>query len=185
MQSWQCFIYKYLAEIHYLIFFAYFNFNRWQSCVFMNQEKELPVFFYLLQFENTTLICQTKKEYVWCNILPSNSLRQWFPNCGTHTTSGTRRLSRWYTNRPTTFCLSSQNICFRFCQLIPEFVYFPPFVFKIAIIISHSHYLHVTFVSILVFHAIDLWYLVDWVFLEKGGMWWQHGSHKWYVIRKS
>jgi len=30
----------------------------------MNQEKELPVFFYLLQFENTTLICQTKKEYV-------------------------------------------------------------------------------------------------------------------------
>ena len=29
------------------------------------------------------------------------SLAQWFPNCGTRTSSGTRRPSRWYTNRPT------------------------------------------------------------------------------------
>jgi len=27
---------------------------------------------------------------------------QWFPTCGTRTTSGTRRSSRWYTS---TFCL--------------------------------------------------------------------------------
>ena len=28
------------------------------------------------------------------------------------------------------------------------------------------------------------WYLVDWVFLEQGGTWWQCGSHKWYAMRK-
>jgi len=37
--------------------------------------------------------------------MPSFSLNQSFLNCGTRTTSGTRRLSRWYTNRPT-FCFS-------------------------------------------------------------------------------
>jgi len=41
-------------------------------------------------------------------ILPM-ALQQWFPNCGTRTTSGTRRPSRWYANRPTTFCSSSQK----------------------------------------------------------------------------
>jgi len=37
------------------------------------------------------------------------ALKQRFPNCDTRTTSGTRSPSRWYANRPTTFCLSSQN----------------------------------------------------------------------------
>jgi len=36
-------------------------------------------------------------------------LDQWFSNCGTRTTSGTRRPSRWYAKRPT-FCLSLQKI---------------------------------------------------------------------------
>ena len=36
-------------------------------------------------------------------------LHQWFSNCGTRTTSGTRRPSRWYAKRPT-FCFSSQKI---------------------------------------------------------------------------
>jgi len=37
------------------------------------------------------------------------ALEQWFSNCGTRTTSGTRRPSRWYAKRPT-FCFSSQKI---------------------------------------------------------------------------
>ena len=36
-------------------------------------------------------------------------LGKWFSNCGTRTTSGTRRPSRWYANRPT-FCFSSRKI---------------------------------------------------------------------------
>ena len=28
------------------------------------------------------------------------------------------------------------------------------------------------------------WYLVNSVFLEQGGMWWQYGTHKWYAIRE-
>jgi len=66
------------------------------------------------------------------------------------------------------------------------------------------HYLHVTFepLSSIIFMSRTIifmshlcqfwfskllieWYLVDWVFLEQGGTWWQYGSHKWYVMRKS
>jgi len=36
-------------------------------------------------------------------------LAQWFSNCGTRTTSGTRRSLGWYAKRPT-FCFSSQKI---------------------------------------------------------------------------
>ena len=35
-----------------------------------------------------------------------DSVKQWSPNCGTRTTSGMRRPSRWYASRPT-FCFSS------------------------------------------------------------------------------
>jgi len=47
-------------------------------------------------------------------LLNADNVDQWFPNCGTRTSSGTRtsngtrRPSRWYTNRPT-FCFSSQK----------------------------------------------------------------------------
>ena len=41
----------------------------------------------------------------------SQDLEQWFPNCGTRTSNGARRPSRWYTNRPT-FCFSSQKNIF-------------------------------------------------------------------------
>jgi len=38
-----------------------------------------------------------------------------------------------------------------------------------AITISHSHFGHVAFVSILVFQTFVIeWYLEDWVFLEQG-----------------
>jgi len=40
-----------------------------------------------------------------------------------------------------------------------------------TITISHSHFVHVAFVSILVFQTFVIeWYLVDWVFLEQGGI---------------
>ena len=40
-----------------------------------------------------------------------------------------------------------------------------------TIIISHSHFVHVALVSILVFQTFVIeWYLVDWVFLEQGGI---------------
>jgi len=39
----------------------------------------------------------------------TETLVQWFSNCGRRTTSGTRRPSRWYAKRPT-FCFSSQKI---------------------------------------------------------------------------
>jgi len=43
------------------------------------------------------LICE--QRCLNCKIVP---LRQWFLTCGTRTTSGTRRSSRWYAS---TFCL--------------------------------------------------------------------------------
>ena len=90
-----------------------------------------------------------------------NPLEQWFSNCGTRTTSGTRRPSKWYANRPT-FCFSSQKI---YSQLylsgfVNKFLnfcvaYFPSWFLKVAIIRSHSHFLHVAFVSIMVFQTFD------------------------------
>jgi len=51
-----------------------------------------------------------KHSVIFTNLIGfTDTLRQWFPNRGTSTTSGTRRPSRWYANRPTTFCLSSQK----------------------------------------------------------------------------
>ena len=55
----------------------------------------------LLSFDSQQKLFRSSKLTVTIN--------QWFPNCGTRSTSGTRRLSRWYTNRPT-FCFSRQNI---------------------------------------------------------------------------
>jgi len=37
----------------------------------------------------------------------ANSVQQRFSNGSARSTRGTRRPSRWYANRPTTFCLSS------------------------------------------------------------------------------
>jgi len=89
-------------------------------------------------------------------------LGQRFPNCGRRTTSGTRRPSTWYTNMLTTFCLSSQKFIYSYVFYLSgsvdkflNFCVLPVLVFKMVIIISHSHYLHVAFVSILVFQTFD------------------------------
>ena len=82
---------------------------------------------------------------------------QWFPNCGT------RRPSQWYTNRPT-FCFlhkktihsynfylsGSVNKFLNFCE-----AYLACWFLKMTIILPHSHFLHVTFVSIMVFQTFD------------------------------
>jgi len=121
------------------------------------------------------------------------SLEQWFSNCGTRTTNGTRRPSRWCANRPT-FCFFSKNYIhsysFYLSSSFNKFLNFCVACFlcrflKMANIISHSHFVHVAFVSILIFQTLVEWYLAHWVFLEQGGTWWQYGIHRWCAIRKS
>jgi len=97
--------------------------------------------------------CSVSRCCTWVfTFLPLN---QRFPNCGT------RRPSRWYANRPTTFCLSSQKIIrsylFTYRVLLNSciFVYSPCWFVKMAITFSHSHYLHVAFLSIQVFQTFD------------------------------
>jgi len=54
-----------------------------------------------------------------------------------------------------------------------------------AIILSHSHFLHVAFVSILVFQIFDR--IIFGTLTFRGIRWyvrWQYGDHKWYAIRK-
>jgi len=91
------------------------------------------------------------------------AIRQWFSNCGTCTTSGTRRPSRWYTNRHT-FCFSSQkyihSCTFYLLGSVNKFLnfcvgYFPCCFLTTAIKISHSHFVHIAFVSIVVYQTID------------------------------
>jgi len=122
-------------------------------------------------------------------------LKQWFSNCGTRTTSGTRRPSGWYAKRPA-FCFSSQkyihSCSFYLSGSVNKFLnfcvaYFPCCFLIMAIKISHSHFVHVGFVSILVFQTFDRMIFGTLTFhgTREGGMWWQYGTHKWYVIRKS
>ena len=84
-------------------------------------------------------------------------LPQWFPNCGT------QRPSRWYKNRPT-LSFSSQKLysqLFYLSSSVNKFLNslcslpFPCWFLKMAIILSHSHFLHVAFVSILVLRTFD------------------------------
>ena len=79
------------------------------------------------------------------------------------------------------YFLGSINKFLNFCV-----AYVPCGFLKMAIIISHSHYLYVSFVSILVFKTFDEMiadrYEFSW---NTGGTWWQYRTHKWYTIRKS
>ena len=52
---------------------AYYS-RQYQACALANKEK-VSCFLYLLQFENTISIRQTKIEYAWSDVLPSNSFR--------------------------------------------------------------------------------------------------------------
>jgi len=90
-------------------------------------------------------------------------LNQWFPNCGTRTSGGTRRPSRWYTNRLTLCFLHKKYIHsynFYLSGAVNKFLnfcvaYLPCWFLKMAIILSHSHFLNVAFVSIMVFQTFD------------------------------
>ena len=82
--------------ISYDNFFNYFNFSALRNKTWFTLHSQKFPLCTLLQMD-----IQTVKI--------TKPLPQWFPNCGTRTTSGTRRPSRWYASRPTTFCLSSQK----------------------------------------------------------------------------
>jgi len=110
---------------------------------------------------------------------------QWIPNCGTCTTSGTRRLSRWCTNRLT----FSRQIIFTAIIFIDRVLLINSWIFvKPTSLVnfgnghknSDRHFVNVETVSKLLIE----WYLAHWLCLEQGGMCWQYGTHKWYVIRK-
>ena len=134
----------------------------------------------------------TKKEKFLENVKSAVQFRlvgliQWFPNCGT------RKPSRWYTNRPT-FCFSSQENTFTAiiftCRvlLINSWIFvafFPPWFLKMAIILSHSHFLHVAFVSIVVFQTFDR--MIFGTLTFSGTRWYvlTIRTHKWYATRKS
>jgi len=53
-----------------------------------------------------------------------------------------------------------------------------------AIVVSHSHFVHVAFVSNLVCQTCDRLIFERLVFLEQGDTRWQYGTRKWYAIRK-
>jgi len=84
-------------------------------------------------------------------------LKRLFSNCDK------RRPSRWYTNWPTFFFLHKKYIhscSFYLSGFVNKFLnfcvgYFPCCFLKIAIKISHSHFVHFAFVSILVFQTLD------------------------------
>jgi len=115
-----------------------------------------------------------------------------FPNCGMCTTSGMWRPSRWQANKPTTFCLSPQKYIHSYGFYLSDSVnYFPNFCVLLLLCFNNGHYnfsqpLSSCHMCPFWFSKLLIeWYLVDWVFLEQGGTWWQYGSHKWYVLRKS
>jgi len=82
---------------------------------------------------------------------------------GNHCTSGTLKPSRWYANRHNFYFLHKKYIhrySFYFSGSVNESLYvcvayFPCLFFKMAIIISYSHFDHVAFVSILVLQTFD------------------------------
>jgi len=57
-----------------------------------------PIYLLVFHFTQLTSVRLTTR----CQYL-NITLSQWFPNCGA------QRPSRWYVNRPTTFCFSSQK----------------------------------------------------------------------------
>jgi len=91
------------------------------------------------------------------------ALAQWFPNCGTCTImvreglqNGTRKVSllfffkNIYIHNSSFYLSGSVNKLINFCV-----AYFPCWFLKMAITTSHSHFVHVEFVSILVFQTFD------------------------------
>jgi len=78
------------------------------------------------------------------------------------TNCGTRKPSRWYANRPT-FCISSQKhtftaMVFTYRVLLINFCIFVCFscwFSQIVLIISHSNFRHVAFLSMLVFQTFE------------------------------
>jgi len=103
------------------------NNSKWKSYIqvtikYLHQRQNLRKR-YSMGYE--TWPCRVPFQSVWCYLLfrvterfeflPYRGityvLKQWFPNCGTRTTSGTRRPSRWYA-RPCCSSTHKKNILF-------------------------------------------------------------------------
>jgi len=69
-----------------------------QICLWMN----MIICFVIGNLRGTLSSVNMLKGYMLRERLGTVALDQWFPTCGTRTTSGTQRSSRWYTS---TFCL--------------------------------------------------------------------------------
>jgi len=98
--------------------------------------------------------------------------------------------SRWCTNWPVSVVLRKKYICsccFYLSVSVNEFRDCMCFRFqKIITVISRSRFVHVAFMSILVFQTFDRMIFDELSFPEKKGTtWWKYGTHKCYVIRKS
>jgi len=97
------------------------------------------------------------------NAMLGEALDQWFSNCGTRTTSGTRYLQGG--TRRDLLSVFLHKKCIHSCSFylsgsVNKFLnfcvaYFPCCFLKMAIKISHGHFVHVAFVSILVFQTLD------------------------------
>ena len=83
-------------------------------------------------------------------------IEQWLSNCGTRTISGTRRgllsvfLHKQYIHSCSFYLWGSVNKFLNFCV-----AHLPCCFLKTTIKIYHSHFVHVAFVSILVFQTFD------------------------------
>jgi len=122
---------------------------------------------------------------------PRQFLQQWFPNCGTRTSSGSRKPSRWSTNRLSLLFFAkiyihsyNNNYLSGFVHKFLNFCapYFPCCFLKMAIILFHHQAI---FVSILVFQTFDRIVFGRLSLPEQSGTWWQYGTHQWYTIRGS
>ena len=119
------------------------------------------------------LFCLTLPILIVIFVQTNVILDQWYPYYEWYA----KVMSRWYANRHTSFFFPKNMftvIVFTYWVLIINclsFVYFPCWYSKMTIIISHSHVVHVVFVSILVFQSFDRMTFGRRVFLEQGGTW--------------
>jgi len=98
-------------------------------------------------------------------------LDQWYPYHQRYA----KAISKWYANKHTSFFFEKNMftvILFTYWVLIINcliFVNIPCWFSKMTILISHSHFVHVVFVSILVFQSFDRMTVGRRVFLDQGG----------------
>jgi len=132
----------------------------------------------------TTDYCRPKsrpsKQWFASVCFYMDPIAQWFPNCGARTSSGTRRPSRWYTNRPT-FCFSAQKDIFTAIIFTCRVMLINSWIFVWPTSLLGSKNGHNTFSQ-----PFSSWCIcVNYSFpnLWSNDIW--HIDFSWYAIRKS